>query len=252
MLPKGGDAVWGNETWAPDDQPGQRVSFGTFINFRESNSSTASPKNLTIAESLDYVFRHTDDWYRDLVHHSYSHGVAHSKAEVEANMKDSRKWINPLESRLPNAPHMKLYCFYGVGKETERSYFYREDPDPTNNLSVTIDRSVSRDEVVNGVTPGEGDGTVNLLSTGYMCAKGWHIKRYNPSGIEIKVYEMPHEPDRFSPRGGPNTGDHVDILGRASLNDLILRVAGGKGHLIEDSFVTDIREYAERVKIYEE
>lgn len=48
------------------------------------------------------------------------------------------------------------------------------------------------------------------------------------------------------------TGDHVDILGRASLNDLILRVAGGKGDLIEENFVSDIRKYADRVKIYEE
>jgi hypothetical protein len=47
---------------------------------------------------------------------------------------------------------------------------------------------------------------VNLLSTGYMCAKGWRMKRYNPAGTKIKVFEMPHEPDRFSPRGGPNTG----------------------------------------------
>lgn len=47
-------------------------------------------------------------------------------------------------------------------------------------------------------------------------------------------------------------GDHVDILGRASLNDLILRVAGGKGNHIEENYVTKIREYSEKVKIYEE
>ena len=47
-------------------------------------------------------------------------------------------------------------------------------------------------------------------------------------------------------------GDHVDILGRSSLNDLVLRIAGGKGHLIENNFVTNIREYADRVEIYEE
>jgi len=46
-------------------------------------------------------------------------------------------------------------------------------------------------------------------------------------------------------------GDHVDILGRPSLNDLILRVAGGKGDQIEENFVSNIREYAEKVKIYD-
>lgn len=205
MLPKGGEAVWGNRTWAPDDKPGQRVSYGTFLNFRESNS-THSPRNLTIAESLDYLFDHTEPWYKDAVRHAYSHGVAHTAAEVEANMRNQAKWINPLEVRLPHAPHLKIYCFYGVGKDTERSYFYREDLDPLRSLNVTIDTSVTRDEVINGIIPGEGDGTVPLLSNGYMCAKGWKMKRYNPAGVEVKVYEMPHEPDRFSPRGGPNTG----------------------------------------------
>lgn len=83
-----------------------------------------------------------------------------------------------------------------------------------------------------------------------MCNKGWKIKRYNPANIPIVAYEMPHEPDRFNPRGGPNTADHVDILGRSSLNDLILRVAGGKGHLIHDNIVSNIREYAAKVKIF--
>lgn len=54
MLPKGGNAVWGNKTWAPDDQPDQTVSFGTFINFKESNS-TQSPSNLTVEESISYL-----------------------------------------------------------------------------------------------------------------------------------------------------------------------------------------------------
>ena len=98
---------------------------------------------------------------------------------------------------------------------------------------------------------GEGDGTVNLLSLGYMCNKGWKMSRYNPAKIPVVAYEMPHEPDRFNPRGGPNTADHVDILGRSSLNHLILRVAGGKGHLIEERIVSDIKKYADKVKIYD-
>ena len=270
MLPKGGSAVWGNSTWAPDDKPGQKVSFGTFINFKEKNS-TQTPKNLTVDESIDYLLEQSEPWYQDQIRHSYSHGVAHTAKQVEKNMKIPSKWINPLETRLPNAPHLKIYCFYGIGKTTERSYFYREDSDPFTKLNVTIDTAFSRDEVINGIIPGEGDGTVPLLSNGYMCAKGWKIKRYNPGGVEIKVYEMPHEPDRFSPRGGPNTGeslsipmklctvisdsplgDHVDILGRSSLNDLVLRVAAGKGHLIEDHYMSNIKEYSERVQIFEE
>lgn len=247
MLPIGGNAVWGNETWAPDDH-GQNVTFGRFINFREANSSL-TPKNLTVDDALEYLFDHSEQWYIDMVQRSYSFGVAHTKAEVEANQGIPPKWMNPLESRLPLAPNLKIYCFYGMGKPTERNYFYREDT-LTNN--VTIDTSFTQPPVDRGVIMGEGDGTVNLLSSGYMCSRGWKIKRYNPAGVKIKVYEMPHEPDNYSPRGGPNTADHVDILGRSSLNDLILRVAGGKGDLIEENIVSNIKEYASKVKVYDD
>ena len=205
MLPKGGNAVWGTKEWAPDDLPDQKVSYGAFINFKESNS-TKSPANLTIEESMEYLLQHSDPWYKDMVMSSYSHGVAHTTAEVRDNERDMKKWINPLETRLPLAPNLKIYCFYGIGKKTERSYFYREDQDPSSKLNVTIDTSLTMGDVDHGIVLGEGDGTVPLLSNGYMCAKGWKMERYNPAGVQIKVYEMPHEPDRFSPRGGPNTG----------------------------------------------
>lgn len=78
------------------------------------------------------------------------------------------------------------------------------------------------------------------------------MHRYNPAGVKVKVFEMPHEPDRFSPRGGPNTGDHVDILGRQSLNDLILRIASGRGHDVGENVLSEIMTYADRVKIQEE
>lgn len=257
MLPIGGDAVWGNQTWAPDDKPGQPISFGNFITFRQaSNTSTGHAQNLTVGQSLPYLFSETESWYSDAIQRNFSHGVAHTAAAVEANQLLPHKWINPLETRLPLAPNLKIYCFYGVGKPTERAYFYREDLDTLTKTNVTIDTaySPSADDVGgmsidHGVVLGEGDGTVSLLSTGYMCNKGWRLKRYNPAGAKVTVVEMAHEPDRFSPRGGPNTGDHVDILGRSSLNDLILRVAGGRGEGIQEEVVSRIREYSERVEI---
>jgi phospholipid:diacylglycerol acyltransferase len=113
MLPMGGDAVWGNATWAPDDVPGQDVSFGQFLNFKIQNGLTEY-RNLTVEQSLDYLYNTTEDWYVNQVKRSYSHGVAHTTAEVEANERDPRKWINPLETRLPLAPSLKIYCFYGM------------------------------------------------------------------------------------------------------------------------------------------
>ncbi|TVY24528.1 Phospholipid:diacylglycerol acyltransferase [Lachnellula hyalina] len=250
MLPIGGNTVWGNHTWAPDDLPGQKVSFGPILNFRNVNGSRY--QNLTVDDSLEYLMNNSEPWYQDMVKGSYSHGIAHTTGEVEANEKDPRKWINPLETRLPLAPNLKIYCFYGIGKPTERSYFYRQPETPLLSLNITIDTTLTQDNIDHGVIMGEGDGTVNLLSNGYMCNQGWNMHRYNPAGVKVKVYEMPHEPDRFSPRGGPKTGDHVDILGRQSLNDLILRVAAGKGDEIGENVVSDIKTYADRIDIREE
>ncbi|KAM0322416.1 hypothetical protein ACHAQA_009483 [Verticillium albo-atrum] len=253
MLPLGGNAVWGNSTWAPDDLPGQNRTFGNVLNFRPGVNWTTPDTNFTVEDSLEYLWNTTETWYQDLIKGSYSHGVAKTKAEVDANENDPRKWINPLETRLPLAPNLKIYCFYGVGKPTERAYFYRSPEVPAmTNLNITIDTGLTEGEVDHGVVLGEGDGTVNLLSTGYMCNRGWDLKRYNPAGTKITVVEMPHEPDRFSPRGGPKTADHVDILGRQNLNELILRVAAGKGHTITDYVVSDINKYADNVKVYEE
>ncbi|KAH9890882.1 LACT-domain-containing protein [Xylariomycetidae sp. FL2044] len=253
MLPIGGDAVWGNLTWAPDDEPGQQKSHGSFMNFRQGQNWTTPDRNFTVSEAMEYLLDTSEDWYRDQILDSYSHGVAHTAKEVEANELNPRKWINPLETRLPLAPNLKIYCFYGVGKPTERGYYYRSPEFPSlTNLNMTIDTSLTVDEIDHGIINGEGDGTVSLLSSGYMCSKGWRMKRYNPAGVKVVVHEMLHDPDRFNPRGGPNTADHVDILGRQNLNELFLQVAAGKGDKIGDYVISNIRTYADKVKIYEE
>ncbi|KLU84553.1 phospholipid:diacylglycerol acyltransferase [Magnaporthiopsis poae ATCC 64411] len=255
MLPLGGDAVWGNSTWAPDDLPGQESTFGQVLHFRQGqNWTTPMPgRNLTVESAMKYLFDTTEDWYVRAVKGSYSHGVAHTRKEVEANEDDPTKWINPLETRLPLAPNLKVYCFYGVGKPTERAYYYRPPEFPSlTSLNATIDTGLTHGDIDHGVILGEGDGTVNLLSSGYMCNRGWRYKRYNPAGVKVTVVEMPHEPERFNPRGGPHTADHVDILGRQMLNELILRVAAGKGDTITENVVSNIKEYAEKVKVYDD
>ncbi|KAK3384782.1 Lecithin:cholesterol acyltransferase-domain-containing protein [Podospora didyma] len=253
MLPIGGSAIWGELDSAPDDRLGQEHSFGSFLNFRSGQNWTTPDKNFTVGDAMDYLLKTTDDWYRDQIKGSYSQGVAHTAKEVEANEDDPTKWINPLETRLPLAPSLKIYCFYGVGKPTERAYYYRSpEPGIVTNLNMTIDTAFIQGDVDHGVIMGEGDGTVNLMSTGYMCNRGWNIKRYNPAGVKIAVVEMPHEPERFNPRGGPNTADHVDILGRQNLNEFILKIAAGKGSTIRDSVVSNIVEYAAKAKVYDE
>ncbi len=127
----------------------------------------------------------------------YSYGVATGSLLQDAQYKnDPRYWTNPLESSLPYAPNMKIYCMYGIGKGTERAYFYKKtdvidktvDKMKEKNLSdeeekVTdkeieekmekdtpckIDNTINvpEERLHSGVQDTEGDGTVPLLSLG--------------------------------------------------------------------------------------
>lgn len=194
----GGNAVWGDLVSAPDDLPGNNASFGRAISFRAENGSALAGQNLTVEDALQYLMEKTEPWYSKTIHRSYSHGVAHTAAHIEKNMQESKFWVNPLESRLPNAPSMTIFCLYGIGRPTERGYLYRQNQDPSGQVESMIDSLVTIPGIDHGVALGEGDGTVNLLSLGYMCNKAWKdIPRYNPGGIKIKVVESPHRPDRF-------------------------------------------------------
>lgn len=251
MLPKGGETVWGHEFFAPDDgvdrsivSTDNHISYGKFIRFKHAKSDLSN-KNLTMPESIDYLLKQGDMNFRRRVEESYSFGLAMTRKEVEANNNDPSKWSNPLEVALPNAPNMKMYCFYGVGKPTERSYYYEEEENKTfTSLNVTI---APNDP--NAVVMGEGDGTISLL-THTMCYK-WKDanSKFNPGKIPVKIVEMAHEPDRMDIRGGANTADHVDILGRAELNELVLQVAAGKGDAIADKIWSPLSTWANEMDL---
>jgi phospholipid:diacylglycerol acyltransferase len=165
--------------------------------------------------------------------------LAKTREEVEANEDDPTKWINPLEVPLPNAPDMEIYCFYGFGKPTERSYYYQEeDLKNVTNLNVTISQSEPTPVIM-----GEGDGTISLL-THSMCFRWQEAgSKFNPGGSKVTVVEMLHQPDRMDIRGGAKTAEHVDILGRTELNELVLRVAAGNGTSISSRVLSDIESY---------
>ena len=82
MLPKGGEAIWGNLTWAPDDLPGQADTFGSTLKFSPKNGTVATP-NMTVTDSLRYLLNNSNDWYKNQITGNYSHGVAHTRQEIE-------------------------------------------------------------------------------------------------------------------------------------------------------------------------
>lgn len=52
--------------------------------------------------------------------------------------------------------------------------------------------------------------SVPLISNGFMCAKGWKTKLFNPGNVKVLCVEYKHDPVPFirDARGGPHTGDH--------------------------------------------
>lgn len=251
MLPKGGEEIWGHETFAPDDpidetviSKNDTVSYGNFIRFRNPKGGL-SQRNLTIPNAIDFLLEQGDAHFKRKTKENYSFGLAKTRKEVEANNKDPAKWSNPLEVALPNAPDMKIYCFYGVGKPTERGYYYQEDENMTaNGVNVIIDPNDP-----NAVVMGEGDGTISLL-THTMCHR-WKDpnSKFNPGGIPVKIVEMDHEPDRMDIRGGAKTADHVDILGRAELNELVLQVSAGEGDSIKEKIWSPLDVWASKMDL---
>lgn len=70
---------------------------------------------------------------------NYSMGFEVDPAKLKANNQDHTKWTNPLEVELPRAPNLKIYCLYGHGKETERSYWYAKGEYLSNGVNAEGD-----------------------------------------------------------------------------------------------------------------
>ncbi|KAM9911192.1 hypothetical protein OXX69_003753 [Metschnikowia pulcherrima] len=264
MIPKGGELIWGNLTHSPDD-PGNELltadvgvtiegpknhTLGKFIRYRSRDESASSEvgithteEDFTLDDSIEKLLEISPDWLSNRIKENYSFGVARTDEELRANEKDPSKWSNPLEIALPNAPDMKIYCFYGVGNPTERAYTYKKG-EKESGLPLVVDT-----ESEHPVYFGDGDGTVSLMT--HMICHEWQKKnsRFNPAGVEVKIVEMKHEPDRFDIRGGAKTAEHVDILGSAELNELILKVVTGHGDSVENNYVSELRNISMKIEI---
>jgi len=172
---------------------------------------------------------------------------------------DPRYWNNPLESQLPKAPNMKLFSLYGVGKATERSYAYQYSPTGICNIPFRIARTVSNLDasVSSGIRLTDGDGTVPLISNGFMGVKGWKDPIYNPSNITSITREYQHLPEllgaggtftnRF--RGGRTTADHVDILGNHEFITDLLLIVSGHEEKVTDRIFSKIQEMADMISL---
>lgn len=54
--------------------------------------------------------------------------------KIRSSSKEKRKhWSDPIASPLPRAPSLTIYCLYGSGIPTERSYYYKVSCDKLQN-----------------------------------------------------------------------------------------------------------------------
>ncbi|ERN13258.1 hypothetical protein AMTR_s00040p00234940 [Amborella trichopoda] len=183
----------------------------------------------------------------------FSHGIADDLDHPTYN--HYRYWSNPLETKLPNAPEMEMYCLYGVGIPTERSYVYKDSPSDKCSIPFKIDSGASGGGgcLKGGVYLVDGDESVPVLSAGFMCAKGWRGKnRFNPEGMPTHVREYRHLPPTNLLEGrGMQSGAHVDIMGNVALIEDIMRVAAGAtGRDIGgDRIYSQILQFSERINL---
>jgi hypothetical protein len=55
-----------------------------------------------------------------------------------------------------------------------------------------IDQSEDNESVDHGVHFADGDGTVPLISLGYLCAGPWQGQKLNPGGVKVSLSSTPH------------------------------------------------------------
>ncbi|GLT55998.1 hypothetical protein SLA2020_290730 [Shorea laevis] len=188
-------------------------------------------------------------------------GTSHFSYGIADNLDDPKYqhykyWSNPLETKLPNAPEMEIFSLYGVGKPTERAYIYKLSPAAECYIPFQIDTSADDEDscVRDGVYSVDGDETVPVLSSGFMCAKGWRGKtRFNPSGIRTYIREYNHSPPANLLEGrGTQSGAHVDIMGNFALIEDVIRVAAGASgeDLGGDHVYSDIFKWSEKIDLH--
>ena len=184
----------------------------------------------------------------------------HAVADREEN-PSSRSWHDATVMPLPNAPNLRIYCIYGHGIQTERSFYYRRGNMSGNNETESEPPIVMANHVNNegqnvslGVRYSDGDGSVPVLSLGYICADAWQRKDsgLNPHGVQVTTREYLHQPEfqvNDPMRSGPKGGEHCDILGNDGMLGDLIRVATDfdTASVNENRFNSDILEMIQRM-----
>eukprot|EP01101_Sappina_pedata_P000742 TRINITY_DN10932_c0_g1_i1.p1 TRINITY_DN10932_c0_g1~~TRINITY_DN10932_c0_g1_i1.p1 ORF type:complete len:705 (-),score=283.23 TRINITY_DN10932_c0_g1_i1:54-2168(-) len=139
------------------------------------------------------------------------------------------------------------------GKESPYSSDNLEGDEP-KTFGINWELNAGEGLIASGIQLGEGDGTVPLVSLGYMGIEAWRNPKYahlNPSRMNTVNKEYKHNPSSLLEdfRGGHETGDHVDILGNYELNEDIIKIACGMDHQVEERIISNLPKYAAKIDL---
>jgi phospholipid:diacylglycerol acyltransferase len=205
-------------------------------------------------------------------------GVEDAASEAAA-IPSSLRFGDPLTSPLPRAPDLKIFCMYGVGKPTERAYRYvRRHSNGERPYALDVQFSSAASGVFRGVSSTDGDGSIPLVSLGYVCAEAWRdnsrvsqsgknagdgngtaasgprsvfASRLNPSGASVTIREYHHRALGVWGGGiqeGPGSGDHVNIMGNHDMIRDVIEAVTGHGGEMEERVFSDVFELARNVE----
>ena len=224
---------------------------------------TADYRQVVLGDEVGASSARASGWFRRLVgattsllasgagsSSSSSSSLGPRPAPARARVPAAR-FGDPLNSPLPNAPNLKIFCVYGVGKSTERAYHYVHRPDSADR-PFALDVSRHGGGVERGVTSVDGDGSIPLVSLGYMCASGWRRDAsLNPGRAKVTIREYPHRALPLAWGGGIQegrfSGDHVNIMGNHEMIADVLRAVTGRGDEVEERVHSKVMELSENV-----
>jgi phospholipid:diacylglycerol acyltransferase len=218
----------------------------------------------SLVETLDFL----QDWGGGLGS-DIANAKMHSLHGKESS--SSKSWHDVSRTPLPYSPNVRMYCFYGTGIETERAFYYKRnreeqsasDPDKAppseSEPPAVLDPDVmSEDQHVSyGIRFSDGDGSVPILSLGYICADAWTRKDsgLNPSGAKVVTREYLHRAEFWVDdpmRSGPASSDHVDILGNLEMMEDFLKIVTDfeSSTVNENRIVSDIESIAAKINAH--
>ena len=327
MLPKGGDSIWGvgaDVVVGEDNFQQNGTEFRDASNLRNNSdafsmikwaedskvtcpNSSFNESSWTLHQTLDYIYNYAGGYSDHTYSKIFSHESRKGWKERTGSLDKRKHWHDPVATKLPRASAMKIYCLYGVGVPTERSYYYKVDCEKvesdsacssssTDHVNSQICNSPSEEEeapegaavmdtsiyddaqnLQYGVRFSDGDGSVPLVSLGYMCQKWAEPKsHHNPSGSRVYTRERQHiaemsisDPGRGGKSTvlihsliistlmasqilitGPLSGEHVDILGNVGVIEDVIRIVTEfevEEKVDNEIIVSELKEITKRI-----